>query len=143
MTLHKVKVQSVAFSPSDKYLVSLGGEDDNSIIVWDVAKGEATFRAPASKASTGLALCLSFSNKDDNSFITAGNANIRVWKISDVDHKAYPTDCQTGQIKRIVKCIVIDKEDEYFYCGTTTGDVLQIHYKQHLFKEHGPRNEKV
>lgn len=28
LTLHRVKVQSLAFSPSDKYLVTLGGGDD-------------------------------------------------------------------------------------------------------------------
>jgi WD40 repeat protein len=70
MTLHKVKVLDIAFSPSDKFIVSLGAEDDNSIIVWDVASGNATFRAPAAKASTGLALCLAYSNHDDNTFFT-------------------------------------------------------------------------
>ncbi len=28
LTLHKVKVQALAFSPNDKFLVTLGGEDD-------------------------------------------------------------------------------------------------------------------
>ena len=28
-TLHKVKVEALAFSPSDKYLVTLGGRDDS------------------------------------------------------------------------------------------------------------------
>ena len=29
LTLHMVKVQAVSFSPNDKYMASLGGQDDN------------------------------------------------------------------------------------------------------------------
>ena len=29
LALHMVKVQAVAFSPNDKFLASLGGQDDN------------------------------------------------------------------------------------------------------------------
>ncbi len=31
LTLHKVKVQAVAFSPNDRFLATLGGQDDNRL----------------------------------------------------------------------------------------------------------------
>lgn len=36
LNLHKAKVQSLAFSPNGAYLASLGGEDDNKLILWDL-----------------------------------------------------------------------------------------------------------
>lgn len=31
LTLHMVKVQAVAFSPNDRFLATLGGQDDNRL----------------------------------------------------------------------------------------------------------------
>ncbi|KAJ3417382.1 Cilia- and flagella-associated protein 52 [Chytridiales sp. JEL 0842] len=142
LTLHKVKVQALAFSPNDKYLVSLGAEDDNSVIVWDLEKGQAICGAPASKDSSGATLSLAYLNKDDNVFVTGGHSTLRVWELNAVQRKVRATDCQTGQIKRIVKCITVDSEDEFMYCGTTTGDLLQVNLRTKLFKHSGPPNEK-
>lgn len=38
LTLHKVKVEALAFSPNDIYLVSLGGQDDNRYEKWNFLK---------------------------------------------------------------------------------------------------------
>jgi len=35
--MHKVLVQSLSFSKDEKYLSSLGGQDDNSLVIWDVS----------------------------------------------------------------------------------------------------------
>ena len=32
LALHKVKVQALAFSPSDRFLATLGGKDDNRLV---------------------------------------------------------------------------------------------------------------
>jgi cilia- and flagella-associated protein 52 len=34
--LHKVLIQSLSFSFDEKYLASLGGLDDNTLVIWDV-----------------------------------------------------------------------------------------------------------
>jgi cilia- and flagella-associated protein 52 len=39
-TQHKSKVQSVCFTANEKFLVSLGGVDDQSVLVWDLATGK-------------------------------------------------------------------------------------------------------
>jgi WD40 repeat protein len=36
LKLHKVLIQSLSFSNNEKYLASLGGQDDNTLVIWDV-----------------------------------------------------------------------------------------------------------
>lgn len=108
-----------------------------------MTKGEAICGSPASKHSSGDTLALTYSNHDDKVFVTGGHANIRVWQLDEEQRKIIATDCQTGQIKRVVKCIIIDANDEFVYCGTTTGDLLQISLKSKLFKQSGPPKDKV
>ncbi|KAJ3000626.1 Cilia- and flagella-associated protein 52 [Globomyces sp. JEL0801] len=142
LTLHKVKVQALAFSPSGKYLASLGGEDDNSVIVWDLIKYAAICGSPASSDSSGVTLALTYLNKNDLQFVTGGFGTLRVWELNPEKRKVRSSDCQTGQIKRIVKCIAVDDNDEFMYCGTTTGDLQQVSLKSRLFKNAGPPKAK-
>ncbi|KXS13951.1 WD40 repeat-like protein [Gonapodya prolifera JEL478] len=142
LSLHKVKVQKIAFSPHEKYLVSLGGEDDNTLIAWDVERGAAVCGAVASKETSGVTTALAYLNNSDTTFVSGGHGTLRVWELDTQKRKMHPTDCQLGQLKRIVKSITIDSSDESMYCGTTTGDLLQLSLKTKLFKQSGPPKEK-
>ncbi|EGF78625.1 hypothetical protein BATDEDRAFT_26475 [Batrachochytrium dendrobatidis JAM81] len=142
LTLHKVKVQALAFSPSGAYLASLGGEDDNAVIVWDLSTYAAICGSPASTDSSGITLALAYLQNDDFSFVTGGVGTLRVWELNVSQRKIRATNCQTGQIKRVVKCIDIDQNDEFMYCGTTTGDLMQVNLRTKLFKHSGPPKEK-
>jgi WD40 repeat protein len=133
----------LAFSPNGKYLASLGGEDDNSVIVWDMETMAAICGSPASSDSSGVTLSLTYLNKNNLRFVTGGNGTLRVWELNPETRKVRPTDCQTGQIKRIVKCITVDENDEYMYCGTTTGDLMKLDLNTKLYKMSGPPKEKV
>ena len=47
LRLHKVMVQALDFSYNGKYLASIGGSDDNNLVIWNVANGKAICGSPA------------------------------------------------------------------------------------------------
>jgi cilia- and flagella-associated protein 52 len=51
-------------------------------------------------------------------------------------------DVNLGQTKRIVKCICASESENVFYCGTTSGDILEISYPMGTFKSIGPEKNK-
>lgn len=143
LTLHKVKVQALAFSPSDKFLATLGGQDDNSIVIWNIATKDALCGSQACLNSVGPVYALTFSRGCDDIVVTAGKHTLRVWEINADTHKIIPTDCNLGQMKRVVNCLQMAKDDEHVYCGTTTGDVLQVNINTKLLRHFGPQKEKL
>ncbi|KAJ3614522.1 hypothetical protein NHX12_018094 [Muraenolepis orangiensis] len=117
LPLHKAKVEALSFSPNNKYLVSLGGQDDGS---------------------AGNCLSIQYSNTDDNTFVTAGSGTLRVWELDLSNQTVRPTECQTGQLKRIINCIEIAEDDQFFFCGTTSGDILKVNLKARMLNSCGP-----
>lgn len=142
LVLHKVKVEALAFSPNDKYLVTLGGLDDGSVVVWNLQTKEAVCGSPAAVMSAGTTFMVKYANHSDDIFITGGDGTLRVWELDLANRKIRPDECLMGQLKRIVKCIEVDENDSFFYCGTTSGDILKINMKTHKLSNFGPAKGK-
>ncbi|KAM9363502.1 cilia- and flagella-associated protein 52 [Symphorus nematophorus] len=142
LVLHKAKIEALAFSPNDKYLVSLGGQDDGSIVVWNIATKQAICGSPASADSAGHCLTVQYSNSNNNIFVSAGSGTLRVWELDLVNRKIRHTECQTGKLKRSVKCIEISEDDQFIYCGTTSGDIMKINLRTQLLSDCGPVKTK-
>ena len=98
--LHKVKVQSLSFSANERFLVSVGGQDDGSVVVWDRDKGAARWGSPAASTAAGIAQVVRCCNKNDTVFVTAGDSTIRVWEIDVDNRKLRPTDVSLGALRR-------------------------------------------
>lgn len=135
LNCHKGKIQDLAFSPNEKYLATLGGRDDNKIVMWDVESGAAICGATAANETCNT---IRFFNHSDYMFVTGGHYNLRVWAFDVQNRKIRPSDCQLGQLKRVINSISIDEEDKFMYCGTATGDLLQVSLGPNLFKAAGP-----
>jgi len=138
MSLHKVKVQALAFSHDEQFLASIGGQDDNSLVVWDAESGKAICGSPTANESV---LTVKFFNTTTTKIVTAGSRNMDVWEFDVHNRKVRPHGCHLGQLKRVVETIVIDEHDEFAYCGTTTGDMLQVGLANKLFQSIGPKTK--
>lgn len=47
-------------------------------------------------------------------------------------------DCQMAKNNRFINCVTIDSEDTFVYCGTRTGDILEIFIDTASYKRNGP-----
>lgn len=67
-----------ACSFDGKYFASLGGQDDNSVVIWETDTGRAVCGSPAAQDS---ALCVRWLHRRNDRFVTAGNFHLRVWQV--------------------------------------------------------------
>ena len=68
------------------------------------------------------------------------NNAIRIWTFEPNKRKFNVVDCQMGHIKRFITCLKLDNSDTFLYCGTRTGDILEIAVDKATFKRVGPLN---
>eukprot|EP00397_Hematodinium_sp_SG-2012_P022531 GEMP01023353.1.p1 GENE.GEMP01023353.1~~GEMP01023353.1.p1 ORF type:complete len:619 (+),score=97.39 GEMP01023353.1:168-2024(+) len=136
LSLHKVAVQSLAFSFNEVYLASLGGQDDNSLVIWDVKSGGAICGTPA---APDTAHCVTFFNTSDKHLVTGGNYHVRLWQFDLENKKLRPTNVNLGFMKRVTCDVFCDKDDEFGYCCTQSGDLLEFSLDRALFKRTAPK----
>jgi len=66
------------------YLTSLGGIEDNYLIVWDVETGKALC---GNTAGNDYVQQVKFYNNSDDQLITCQNYGIKLWKVDYVQKK--------------------------------------------------------
>ncbi|XP_034830597.1 cilia- and flagella-associated protein 52 [Maniola hyperantus] len=124
--LHKVRVEALAFSSDERYMISLGGRDDGCVVLWDCIAGSATGTAAAARQTTGDAMTLTPLSLRVNSFVTGGDSNLRVWNIRAESKNLDVVDVTLGKLRRCVRCIAVSKDDVFGYAGTTSGDMIKF-----------------
>jgi len=129
LQLHKGMVRDVAFSPDNKYLATLGGQDDNSLVVWNVEKGEAVCGSPAAQDSAHVVewlTCMDDESKYD--LATCGNLHLKKWTLTPKSRKLSGVNAKMGNLQRVFKSMTIGPAGESIYVGTETGDVVEFNF---------------
>lgn len=119
--LHKVRVEAITFSNEDQYLISLGGIDCGSIIVWDIPTKQPLCGAQAGSGVQGEAATIFPMHRRLECFLTAGDQHLRVWKIDSNARNVKGVDVKMSKLKRVILCVDVNDRDEICYCGTSTG----------------------
>jgi len=66
------------------------------------------------------------------------NNAIKLWTLDRAKGKLQSLDCQLAQHKRFINCVTLDANDESIYCGTRTGDILEIIVETAGYRRCGP-----
>lgn len=72
--IHKVRVEAVSFSRNGRFLISLGGRDCGSVVVYDIHNRVPLCGARASPDSAGETSVLHSMNKRSACFLAAGDS---------------------------------------------------------------------
>ncbi len=135
LSIHKVAIKSLSFSFNDYYLVSLGGVEDNYLIVWDVQSGKALC---GNTAGTDEVHQVKFFNTQDDQIVTCQNNGVKIWNIDYKLKKLSPTSVNFGSLRRNYVCICVDPTDTFAYFGTKTGDIIEVDLAHAIYKRIGP-----
>lgn len=162
------------------------------VVVWDIETKQAICGGPASGRSSSPSLTVRFFNTSSCLFVTAGrwgkavfsifcsmpssrlrvssvfvcSSALRVWELDPLNRKLQSSECQSGILKRVVRCVEvwrsrgsvptlcgrcssapadgfippqISEDDQFVFCGTTSGDVMKFNLKSRLLSDYGPK----
>ncbi|CDI87262.1 WD domain, G-beta repeat-containing protein, putative [Eimeria praecox] len=140
LSFHKVSVECLDFSCDGKFLASLGGESCNTLVLWSVEERKALCGTAAALDTSKF---LAFYNNSPNMLVSAGASHVRIWEIDAATKKMTPRDCNLGKLRRTCNSLVIHPADEFVYCGTHSGDILEISLRTGLFKRSGPPKRQL
>merc|ERR1711865_764824 len=88
---------------------------------------------------THTAHCVEWFRGNNTMLVTGGNYHVRVWQFDLPNKKLRPTQANLGQMKRVTTNVLLSADDTLCYCGTQTGDFLEISLDRALFKRSTPK----
>ena len=135
LSIHKGYVASISFSFKSKYLASVGGQDDNQLVIWDLSTGVAI---SGTAAHTDTVHSCSFYNRDETRLVTCGANHVKNWSLNEVTKKLKVEPIAMGSLKRTFASLVVNADDSLCYCGTYSGDIVEVDLNQCMQKRIGP-----
>jgi len=82
LTTHTKGIQSMCFSFDNRYLVTLGTQGDDLLVVWDITSGKVLRSAPVGGNTMNQVKMDPFVDQGHLQFVTVGNnASLTIWRL--------------------------------------------------------------
>ena len=107
-----------------------------------MAEGKSEVFVPASDQLDQECTDLQFFNNNPNRLITVHQNSVKLWTFDPKSKKFTHFNCALGKLKRFITCVSIDSIDEHAYCGTRSGDILEISLSKGIYSRSGPIDRK-
>ncbi|RUS73077.1 hypothetical protein EGW08_019158 [Elysia chlorotica] len=129
--LHKETTIGLDFTCSNRYFISLGGQDDGDLAVWDTTEKRPVALQKAQVHRVRPTDVIRASYVDQSMFVSVGESYGRIWKFDRESNKLTYSELIFGPVTRKPTCAEIaDKDNSYpprIFCGTSSGTVLIFH----------------
>ena len=135
LSLHKGSIVSLSFSQSGHYLSSVGGRDDNQLVIWDIPRGKAISSA---LAHTEAIHAVEYFKTSETSLVTAGVNHVKVWSLDETSRKLVHDTVSLGSLKRTFLTLSLSPDDRTCYCGTLSGDLVEVDVSRRGHRRLGP-----
>ena len=134
----------MSFNCDGTHLVSVGGPKDGCmLVVWSMNEGKSECFQPASDELDQDCTDVAYFNNTHNKFITVHQNAVKIWTYDAAKKKVTFINCAMGKIKRYITCVSIDPIDEYAYCGTRSGDIMEVSLSKGIYSRSGPIDKKL
>jgi hypothetical protein len=139
---HDHGVVSVAFSHDEKLLATVGHEQDNKILVWDMSNGYIVSVSSPAMPSPCTCVCWGgmtrdIKRRDTNSYqlATCGNKQIALWSLDpyqgEMVGEKVVAEGRGSQVRQYTT-LGFSEDRETLYAGTTSGDFVVARGKSSL-----------
>jgi len=82
-------------------------------------------------------------HRDPFKLVSVHHNSIKIWHFDDKSKKLKYLNCALGKINRFITCVSIDNIDNFAYCGTRSGDIMEISLTKGIYQRSGPVNKKI
>ncbi|XP_052106748.1 mitogen-activated protein kinase-binding protein 1-like isoform X4 [Mytilus californianus] len=133
---HKFGINCVAFSPNNKYIVSIGSQHDMMAAVWNWKTGNKVATNKISSKVSAVAF-----SEDGSMFVTVGNRHVKFWYLesskSKILNETVPLSGRSGilgELKNNFFTDVVCGKNKSVFCITQSGYLCNFNEKRLLEK---------